>query len=225
MQKQGKDKVWYSLYGRLLDMRALQEAFRKVKAARGAPGGDGQSVKAFAEDLSSNLSTLVQELKSKSYKPQPVRRKEIPKPDGGKRLLGIPSVRDRVVQQALLDVLTPIFDPHFHPSSYAYRPGRGCHHAITKAGLFMRKYELNWVVDMDLSKCFDTLQHEFLIRQVRKRVTDGSVLNLIRLFLKSGVMVEGNVEPTEEGSPQGGLCKALHNPPYVKQVIMHSNTS
>jgi group II intron reverse transcriptase/maturase len=209
MQKQGKPAVWYSLYGRLLNQKVLEEAFRKVKAARGAPGEDGQSVKAFAQELPRNLACLVTELKEKSYRPQPVRRVEIPKPDGGKRLLGIPAVRDRVVQQALLEILTPLFDPHFHPSSYGYRPGKSCHDAIAKAGLFMRKYELDWVVDMDLSKCFDRLKHEFLLKQLRRRVTDGSILNLITLFLKSGVMVGTTLEETEEGSPQGGVISPL----------------
>ncbi len=209
MQKQGESKVWYSLYGRLLDRRVLYRAFLKVKAAKGAPGNDGQTINAFMEKVSENVIQLEKELKEKSYRPQPVRRVEIPKPKGGVRLLGIPAVRDRVVQQALLEILTPIYDPHFHPSSYGYRPGRGCHDAIAKASLFMRKYELKWVVDMDLSKCFDRLQHDFLIKRLRKRVVDGSILNLIELFLASGVMVGTTLEETNEGSPQGGVISPL----------------
>jgi len=180
-----------------------------VKAAKGAPGNDGQTINAFMEKVSENVIQLEKELKEKSYRPQPVRRVEIPKPKGGVRLLGIPAVRDRVVQQALLEILTPIYDPHFHPSSYGYRPGRGCHDAIAKASLFMRKYELKWVVDMDLSKCFDRLQHDFLIKRLRKRVVDGSILNLIELFLASGVMVGTTLEETNEGSPQGGVISPL----------------
>jgi len=209
MQRQEKLKIWYTLYGRLLDVGALEKAFKKVKAAKGAPGIDGQSIKVFAEELLKDLTCLVKELKEKSYRPLPVKRVEIPKPDGGVRKLGIPAVRDRIVQQALLDILTPIYDPYFHPSSYGYRPGKGSHHAITKASNFMRKYELDWVVDMDLSKCFDTLKHDFLMRQIRKRVTDGSILNLISLFLKSGVMVGSEREETVEGSPQGGVISPL----------------
>ncbi|AHC15780.1 reverse transcriptase domain-containing protein [Salinispira pacifica] len=102
-----------------------------------------------------------------------------------------------------------IFDPDFHPSSYGYRPGRSAHQAIDKASTFMRRYELEWVVDMDLSKCFDTLKHDFLLTQVRKRVADGSILNLIRLFLESGVMTDAGEENTEEGSPQGGVISPL----------------
>jgi RNA-directed DNA polymerase len=139
-----------------------------------------------------------------------------PQRRGGERQLGIPSVRDRVVQQALRNILEPIFDPGFHPSSYGYRKGRGCHHAISKASLFIRRYRRQWVVDMDLSKCFDTLNHDLIIAQFRHKVTDGSVLALLRQFLESGVMIGETYEATDVGSPQGGLCKALHNPPYAQ---------
>ena len=209
MQRQERLKIWYTLYGRLLDVRALEKAFKKVKSAKGAPGIDGQSIKDFAGDLYRNLTCLVEELKAKSYRPLPVKRVEIPKAGGGVRKLGIPAVRDRVIQQVLLDILTPIYDPHFHPSSYGYRPGKGCHTAISKASMFLRKYELEYVVDMDLSKCFDTLKHDFLMRQIRKRVADGSILKLISLFLKSGVMVGNELIETEEGSPQGGVISPL----------------
>ncbi len=209
MQTQGKRETWYSLYGRMLEEKRLEAAYRKVKAANGAPGIDGVTVKAFGDGLSEQLAELVKELREKSYAPLPVRRVEIPKPNGGVRKLGIPTVRDRVVQQVLLDILTPIFDPDFHPSSYGYRPGRSCHQAIAKASLFMRTYELDWVVDMDLSRCFDTLKHDFLLAQVRRKVVDGSILNLIKLFLESGVMEDGGVIPTEEGSPQGGVISPL----------------
>jgi len=209
MQTQVKPTIWYSLYGRMTEKRRLEAAFRKVKAANGAPGVDGQSIKAFEEGLPERLEELVQELQEKSYRPAPVKRVEIPKTDGGIRKLGIPAVRDRVVQQALLDILTPIFDPDFHPSSYGYRPGRSCHQAIAKATLFMRRYELSHVVDMDLTKCFDTLKHDFLLAQVKRKIADGSILNLIRLFLESGVMTDAGIEATEEGSPQGGVISPL----------------
>jgi group II intron reverse transcriptase/maturase len=207
-QDKGMVKVWYSLYGRMLNRSNLVQAFLKVKSSKGSGGIDGQTIKDFSESLSMNIDQLLTELREKSYQPQPVRRVEIPKP-GGIRLLGIPAVRDRVVQQALLDILQPIFDPGFHPSSYGYRPGRSCHHAITKASLFIRKYQRKWVVDMDLSKCFDTLDHDLIITSFSKRIKDGSILALLAKFLKSGVMVGDEWEASDVGSPQGGVISPL----------------
>lgn len=202
-------RIWYSLYGRMLERNVLRRAFYKVKSANGAAGVDGQSVKDFTESLESNLAKLLAELQEKSYRPLPVRRVEIPKANGGVRLLGIPAVRDRVVQQALLDIVQPIFDPGFHPSSYGYRPGRSCHQAITKATMFIRDYERKWVVDMDLSKCFDTLDHDLILASIAKRIKDGSILELMRKFLKSGVMTDEGWQASEIGSPQGGVISPL----------------
>jgi group II intron reverse transcriptase/maturase len=202
-------KVWYSLYDRLLDTRALNRAFAKVKSAKGAGGVDGQSVHDFAQNREAHIGQLLHELRTKDYQPRPVRRVEIAKPGGGVRLLGIPAVRDRVVQQALLDILQPIFDPGFHPSSYGYRPGRSCHQAIGKAVTFIREYERKWVVDMDLSKCFDTLDHSLIISSFRRKVRDGSILGLLVLILKSGVMTGEGWQASETGSPQGGVISPL----------------
>lgn len=202
-------RIWYSLYDRLLHEGVLKNAFRKVKSANGAPGIDGQSCKDFAAEQDLHISKLLSELKQKTYQPQPVKRVEIEKPDGGIRLIGIPTVRDRVIQQALKNILEPIFDPEFHPSSYGYRPGCGAHDAITKATAFMRTYGLKWVIDMDLSKCFDTLDHDLIIQSVRKKVCDGSILSLVRMFLEGGVMKHGEFEPSIVGSPQGGVISPL----------------
>jgi group II intron reverse transcriptase/maturase len=197
------------LYGHLLNKERLYKGFKKVWKAKGAAGIDRQSLSNFALNLSDNLDLLLSELKSKQYQPQPVRRVEIPKEGGGVRLLGIPTVRDRVVQQILNDLLTPIFEEQFHPSSFGYRPNRSCHDAINKATMFIRRYDMQHVVDMDLSKCFDKLDHELILRSIRKRVTDSSVLELINQFLKSGVMVDGHWQQTELGSPQGGVISPL----------------
>lgn len=202
-------RIYYSLYDRLLDRRALARAFEKVRRAKGAPGHDGQTIESFGTELRDELTCLVSELRTRTYQPQPVRRVTIPKPDGGERHLGIPAVRDRVVQQALLDILQPIFDPEFHPSSYGYRPGRSCQQAVAKATMFIRQYGLKHVVDMDLSKCFDRFDHELIIKSIRRRVTDGSILNLIQMFLTSGVMIDGSWQATTIGSPQGGVISPL----------------
>ena len=204
-----RGRVYYSLYDRLLNKRMLYEAFKRVKAAGGTGGIDRQDIGDFETSIGENIRSLERELREKSYKPMPVKRVEIPKSNGKVRKLGIPAVRDWVVQQALLTILQPIYEEDFHPSSYGYRPGRSCHHAISKATMFMRKYELNHVVDMDLSKCFDTLNHELIIKFMRKRVTDGSILKLVGKFLKSGVMSGNVIHEVTEGSPQGGVISPL----------------
>jgi len=210
-------KKHYSLYGRLLTKEALYEGYKQVKRAKGAAGIDRQSLSEFGEHLNEELTRLLLELKEKRYMPQPVKRVTIPKEGGGERKLGIPTVRDRIVQQALRNLLEPLFEVDFHPSSYGYRKGRSCHHAISKASLFIRKYERRWVVDLDLSKCFDTLSHAQIIEQIRKKVTDGSILKLIKSFLESGAMIGVEYEATMIGSPQGGVISPLIANIYLDQ--------
>lgn len=208
-------RIHYSLYDRMLSYERLRKGFLRVKSVRGAAGVDGQSIEDFSEELEQNLAILVKELREKTYRPLPVKRVEIPKAGGGKRLLGIPSVRDRIVQQVLLKILQPIFDPGFHPSSYGYRPGRSTHQAIAKAVMFIREYELGWVVDMDISKCFDTLDHDIIIKAFRRRIADGSILKLLGMFLESGVMIGQSWQATEVGSPQGGVISPLVSNVYL----------
>ncbi|MEW5705678.1 MAG: group II intron reverse transcriptase/maturase [Actinomycetota bacterium] len=202
-------KKWYSLIDKVYRMDNLERAYKAVKANNGAPGVDGVTVKAFGQNLQEELRQLHHELKTGIYEPQPVLRVEIPKVDGSKRPLGIPTVRDRVVQQALLNILQPIFEPDFHPSSYGYRPERSCHQAVAKAEMFINKYSLSYVVDMDLSKCFDRLNHDLILEGVNRKVSDGSVLKLIKKFLTAGVMKDGAWEETDLGSPQGGVISPL----------------
>ena len=202
-------KKWYSLIDKVYRLENLERAYRAVKANKGAPGVDGETVEAYGQDLEERLHQLHHELKTGTYKPQPVLRVEISKEDGSKRPLGIPTVKDRVVQQALHNILQPIFEPDFHPSSYGYRPGRSCHQAVAKAERFMNKYGLEYVVDMDLSKCFDRLNHELILEGVNRKVSDGSVLKLIKKFLTAGVMKDGAWEETDIGSPQGGVISPL----------------
>jgi len=214
-------RTYYSLYGRLLNKRALYDGFRQVRRAKGVAGIDGQSLSEFESNLSTELDNLLLELKEKRYRPHPVKRVTIPKPDGGERHLGIPTVRDRIVQQTLRNVLEPLFDGDFHPSSYGYRKGRSGHQAIGKAGRFIRQYGRRWVVDMDLSKCFDTLDHDLIIASVKARVSDGSVLTLIRQFLTSGVMTGHQYSASDTGSPQGGVISPLIANIYLDRFDQH----
>ena len=202
-------RVYYTLYDKMLDYQRLKQGFQKVKAADGAPGIDGQTTADFEQDLHGNLTTLLKQLREKSYRPLPVREVLIPKPDGGTRKLGLPTVRDKVVQQALKSILQPICEPEFHPSSYAYRPNRSQHQAIAKAALFIRRYRMLQVVDIDIAKCFDKLDHSLIMRAFRRLIADGSILNLIRMFLESGVMNCEGWRATSEGSPQGGVISPL----------------
>jgi group II intron reverse transcriptase/maturase len=197
----------------------LSKAFDKVKKNKGikTKGIDGVSVKEFRKHLAENLCQLHEELKGGTYKPLAVKRVYIEKEDGSKRPLGIPTIRDRLVQQALLNVLQPIFDPEFHPSSYGYRPNRSAHHAIAKAERFSRHYGLDHVVDMDLSKCFDTLDHNLILSSVNEKVSDGKVLNLISSFLKSGIVEDGKLSLTKIGCPQGGIISPLLTNIYLNR--------
>jgi len=202
-------RKWYSLIDKVYARDNLHLAFKRVKANNGAPGIDGETVKDFATCLEENLTMIHEELKTNTYQPSPVRRVEIEKEDGSKRPLGIPTVKDRVVQQAVRQIIEPIFEPDFHPSSYGYRPNRSCQQAVAKAEQFLRRYGLTHVVDMDLSKCFDTLNHERIIEGVNRKISDGRILKLIRRFLEAGVMKDGAVQETEIGSPQGGVISPL----------------
>ena len=202
-------RKWYSLIDKVYAMENLRQAFKRVKSNNGAPGIDGETVKDFEMRLEEKLALIHEELKTNKYKSSPVRRVEIEKEDGSKRPLGIPTVKDRVVQQALRQIIEPIFEPGFHPSSYGYRPNRSCQKAVAKAEQFLRRYKLTYVVDMDLSKCFDTLDHERIIQGVNQKISDGRILKLIRSFLTAGVMRDGAIEETEIGSPQGGVISPL----------------
>ncbi len=212
-------RKWYSLIDKVYSRPNLLDAFDKVKRNKGSKtkGIDGISVKEFREHLGENLCQIHDELKSGRYMPQAVRRVYINKEDGSKRPLGIPTIKDRIVQQALLNILQPIFEPEFHPSSYGYRPGRSAHHAVAKSERFTRHYGLVHVVDMDLSKCFDTLVHSLILTAVNEKVSDGKVLKLISSFLKSGIVEDGKLSPTNVGSPQGGIISPLLTNIYLNR--------
>ena len=205
-----RKRKWYSLYDKVYAVPNLQIAWERVQANRGAPGVDGNTVRKFEADVEVHLAALSEDLRAKTYRPQPVRRVYIPKSNGGKRPLGIPTVRDRIVQQALHQILSPIFEAKFSPRSHGFRPERGCQTALEVVDQAI-KVGYEWVVDADLQAFFDTVNHERLLDAVNEEVSDGSVLLLIRRILQAGVMEPGagEVEPTELGTPQGGPISPL----------------
>jgi RNA-directed DNA polymerase len=186
----------------------LKEALRRVKANAGAAGVDGMTVKELPEFLRENWPQVKEQLLTGTYEPKPVRRVEIPKAGGGTRKLGIPTVVDRFVQQAALQVLQERWDPTFSRYSYGFRPGRSAHQAVAQAQEYIQQ-GYDWVVDIDLEKFFDRVNHDVLMSRVAKRISDKRMLKLIRGLLNSGVMENGLVGPTEEGTPQGGPLSPL----------------
>lgn len=210
-------KKWYSLIDKVYRKENLKEAYKKVRRNNGAPGIDGETVSDYGDKLDTNIELLHVELKTGEYKASPVKRVEIEKPDGGIRLLGIPTVKDRIVQQAVVNIIEPIFEEIFHESSYGYRPRRSPQMAVAKAERFLNKYGLTEAVDMDLSKCFDTLDHELIIDAIAEKISDGKVLKLIRHFLESGVITDGAFTETTVGSPQGGVISPLISNIYLNK--------
>jgi len=202
-------KKYYSLIDKIYNKNNILEAFKLVKKNKGAPGIYGETVFDFENLLDDKIYEIHCELKSGKYKPSPVKRTYIGKDDGTKRPLGIPTVKDRVVQQAVRNIIEPIFEPTFHPSSYGYRPKCSCQMAVAKAESFTNHWVLQYAVDMDLSKCFDTLNHEIIINSVNEKISDGKVLKLIRTFLESGILEDRAFSETTIGSPQGGVISPL----------------
>jgi len=196
------------LMNKVLSEENIKEAVRKVVGNRGAPGIDGMNVDELALYIEQHGLMLFHSLRTGEYEPSPVRRTEIPKPDGGTRELGVPTVVDRMVQQAISQVLTEIYEPLFSDNSYGFRPGRSAHDAAWKVKEY---YEQGYTVsvDIDLSKYFDTINHDILMNIIRQDIGDKVLVNLIKKFLKSGVMTDGIVFETERGSPQGGNLSPL----------------
>lgn len=193
----------------LLSRENLLEALKRVETNKGSHGVDGMSVKSLREHIQQNWRTIRQAIEEGTYQPNPVRRVEIPKPNGGGvRMLGIPTVTDRMLQQAIAQVLTPLFDPQFSEHSYGFRPKRRGHDAVRKAREFMKE-GYRFVVDLDLEKFFDRVNHDRLMMKLAEKVEDKKVLLLIRKYLQSGVMENGIVQPTIEGAPQGGPLSPL----------------
>jgi RNA-directed DNA polymerase len=191
-------------------------AWEAVKANRGAPGIDGMTTSELRDHIRAHGETMRQKLLAGTYAPSPVRRVEIPKPQGGTRLLGIPTVVDRWIQQMLLQVLQPIFDPTFSEHSYGFRPGRSAHDAIKAAQGYVQQGK-DWVVDIDITKFFDHVNHDILMHRIGQTIRDKRVLRLIGRYLRSGVMLEGEMQPSEEGTPQGGPLS-----PLLANIYLHA---
>src|SRR5258707_8362605 len=192
----------------ICDRENLKEALRRVKANKGSPGVDGMTVNQLDDYLKQQWPTILEQLLSGTYKPKPVKRVEIPKPDGGVRKLGIPTVLCRFVQQAVMQVLQRQWDPTFSNHSYGFRPRRSAHQAVAQAQRYIAE-GYNWVIDLDLEKFFDRVNHDKLMAQIANRVEDKRLLKLIRAFLNAGVMENGLISPSVEGTPQGGPLSPL----------------
>ena len=186
----------------------LKKALKRVCANKGRPGVDGMTVDGLRDHLKVQWPILREQLLQDCYQPQPIKRVPIPKPGGGTRVLGIPTVTDRFIQQALLQVLGPRYDPTFSPHSYGFRPGRSAHQAVKQAKHYVEE-GLEWVVDIDLEKCFDRINHDLLMGRLAKTITDRRILRLIRRYLQAGIMVNGVVQERYEGTPQGGPLSPL----------------
>jgi RNA-directed DNA polymerase len=198
------ERVWEAVFS----SENMQTALKRVESNKGAAGTDGMKVTDLRGYLKAHWLEMRAVLESGKYQPNPVRRVEIPKPDGGVRQLGIPTVLDRLIQQAIAQVLTPMFEEVFSAHSYGFRPGRSAHQAVEQSQEYIRE-GYDWVVDIDLEKFFDRVNHDMLMARVARVVKDKRVLKLIRAYLESGVMVNGVVMETEEGTPQGGPLSPL----------------
>jgi RNA-directed DNA polymerase len=210
-----KKRKWYSLADKVWNPETMRKAWERVKVNKGKHGVDGVTIEVFGNELEANLRELHEELKGKTYRPQPVRRVYIPKADGRQRPLGIPTVRDRVVQQAVRIVIEPIFEAKFLPCSYGFRPGRGAHDAIDQVTDTLNQ-GFQYVVDCDVVGYFDHIPHDRLIDAVAEEISDGTILRWIRMFLESGVMESGVWCETEEGTPQGGVIS-----PLLANIYLH----
>ena len=206
---------------RMLSPHNLEVAISNVKRNKGSAGIDGMEVSEIDEYMEDNWTRIEEQILARTYKPKPVKRVEIPKENGGVRLLGIPCVIDRVIQQAMVQVLQPVFEPIFSEYSYGFRPGRSAEDAVRKAQEYMAE-GYRYVVDLDLSKFFDTVNHDFLMSQVDRTLEDKDIRRLIYVYLKSGVMTNGCMMETEEGTPQGGplspLLSNIYLTPYDKEL-------
>src|SRR5690625_4103244 len=207
------------LMERILLRGNLLSALKRVERNKGSHGVDGMPVQNLRMHIMEHWDTIKRQLAEGTYEPDPVRRVEIPKPDGGVRLLGIPTVTDRFIQQAIAQVLTPMYDPIFSDHSYGFRPKRNAHEAVKKAkGYIGEGYR--WVVDIDLEKFFDKVNHDRLMAILARRIKDKQLLKLIRKYLQSGIMINGVLTNNRRGTPQGGPLS-----PLLSNIVLEDRKS
>lgn len=216
MAKRGPESPAFteSLVEEVVERGNLQKALKRVKSNKGSPGVDGMSTEELTGHLKDHWPAIREQLLSGTYKPNPVRRVEIPKPGGGVRRLGIPTALDRFIQQAVLQVLQRDWDRTFSEHSFGFRPGRSAHQAVSQAQEYVTE-GYRHVCDLDLERFFDRVNHDRLMSRLARRVNDKRILKLIRSYLEAGVMEDGLVSPTEEGTPQGGPLS-----PFLSNVVL-----
>ena len=206
--RKGKEETDMELLEEILNQNNLNKAYKKVVANKGEAGADGITVEEEFDYLKENKDRIINQIRKRKYKPQPVKRVQIPKENGKMRNLGIPTVTDRIIQQAISQVISPIFEKQFNDNSFGFRPNRSCEQAVIRALEYLNDgYE--WIVDIDLEKFFDTVNQDKLITIIGKTITDGDVVSLIRKYLSAGVMEKGIVKATTVGTPQGGNLSPL----------------
>jgi RNA-directed DNA polymerase len=211
-------KLKFTFLAHLLSEEYLKECLKELKGNK-APGIDGVTVKEYEAHLEENLKDLVQKLKWKRYRPQPVRRVYIPKPNGDSRPLGIPTLEDKIVQMGIKKILEAIFEVDFRDVSYGFRPGRSCHGALDALDKVIMKKSVGYVVDIDIEKFFDTVDHKWLMKCLKQRIMDTNLLRLIARSLKAGVIEEGQYQETEKGTPQGGVSSPLLANIYLHYIL------
>ena len=196
------------LLDKILNQENLNKAYKKVVSNKGVAGVDGVTVDEVAEYIKEHKEKIISKIKERKYKPKPVKRVQIPKENGKMRNLGIPTVIDRIIQQAMVQELSPIFEEQFNDNSFGFRPGKSCEQAVLKALEYLND-GYDWIVDIDLEKFFDTVNQDRLITIIRRTIKDGDVVSLISKYLKAGVMDKGVIKPTKVGTPQGGNLSPL----------------
>ena len=217
IKRKEETRMTTNLLDDILSPKNMNLAYKRVVANKGSCGVDGIKVEDLLEHLKDHKVEIIGKIRNRTYKPKPVRRVQIPKPNGKKRNLGIPTTTDRVIQQSIYQVLSPIYEKQFSEYSYGFRPNRGCHDALKQVKVFVDE-GYPYVVDMDLSKFFDTVNQSRLIQILSNTIEDGDVISLIHKFMKSGIMMDGMFYESTEGVPQGGPLSPLLANIYLNEA-------